>query len=151
METPDDLAMPFLLAEAFRGLADAVHADLEAAGYPGVTERHGFAMQAIGEGCSGAELGQRLGVSKQAAAKTAASLEALGLIERAPDPLDRRASVLSPTERGRGMLRASAASFRRHVAEWRARSGDAAMDATLRTLALAEPGRRGPVDAAGRG
>ncbi len=146
MVEPDDLSMPFLLASAFRGLVEAVHTDLAEAGHPGIQARHGFAMQAIGGGCTSAELGQRLGISKQAATKTASSLEGLGLIERNPDPADRRALILTPTPRGHDMLARSAASFRRHLAAWRARSGDEAMEATLRTLALADPGSRGALD-----
>ena len=45
-----DVAMPFLLMSAFRGLVDAVHARLDEAGFAGVRATHGFAMQAIGEG-----------------------------------------------------------------------------------------------------
>lgn len=139
----DDVAMPFLLMSAFRGLVDAVHADLEEAGFPGVRATHGFAMQAVGEGCTSVELGARLGVSKQAAAKTAAGLEAMGFIARAPSPTDRRERILTPTERGREMLDRSAASFRREVGMWRERVGGAQVDATLATLAQAPPATAG--------
>lgn len=146
MVEPDDLSMPFLLTAAFGGLVEAVHADLAEAGYPGIHARHGFAMQAIGSGCTSTELGARLGISKQAATKTAGALERLGLIERLPDPADRRARTLTPTPRGRAMLEQSARFFRRHLRDWRARCGDDAMDTTLRTLALADPPRRGALD-----
>lgn len=138
--------MPFLLMSAFRGLVDTVHADLAAAGLPGVQTRHGFAMQALGSGCTSVELGQRLGVSKQAAAKTAQALENLGLIERLPSLEDRRARVLVPTTRGRYMLDLSAESFRRQIQTWRDLVGDEAVDATLSTLSQADPGPRGPLD-----
>ena len=52
MSPPTDLAMPFLLMTAFRGLVDAVGDGLAAAGYPAVRATHGFAMQAIGSGCT---------------------------------------------------------------------------------------------------
>lgn len=141
--------MPFLLTTAFRGLVEAVHADLAEVGYPGIQARHGFAMQAIGTGCTSVELGQRLGVSKQAAAKTAGALEDLGLVERVRDPSDRRALIVEPTSKGLDMLRKSAESFQAHLTAWRTRSGDAAMDTTLRTLAQADPGRRGALDLSG--
>lgn len=146
MDTPDDLAMPFLLMSAFRGLVEAVHDDLAEAGFPGLQARHGFAMQAIGDGCTGVELGQRLGVSKQAAAKTAQGLVDLELIERAAHPHDSRARLLVPTPRGEEMLRLSARAFRRRLQVWRQESGDAAVDTTLATLARVDPGRRGPLD-----
>lgn len=143
---PNDLAMPFLLMSAFRGLVDAVHADLEHAGFPGVRATHGFAMQAIGDGCTSVELGERLGVTKQAAAKTARSLEELDLVRREGVPSDRRARLLVPTDHGRAMLRLSAKSFARQISRWRAEVGDRNVDATLRTLSAADPGLRGPTD-----
>ncbi len=139
----DDVAMPFLLMSAFRGLVDAVHADLEEAGFPGVRATHGFAMQAVGEGCTSVDLGVRLGVSKQAATKTAAGLEAMGFITRAASPTDRRERILTPTKRGREMLHRSAGSFRREVARWRENVGDQDVDTTLATLAAAPPATTG--------
>ncbi|MFT4088415.1 MAG: MarR family transcriptional regulator [Gordonia sp. (in: high G+C Gram-positive bacteria)] len=142
----DDAAMPFLLISAFRGLVDAVHADLDAQGFPGVRATHGFAMQAIGDGCNSVELGERLGVSKQAAAKTAQSLEELGFVTRVRSDVDRRVRLLAPTPRGREMLRLSAQSFRAHVGAWRRRIGDDAVDATLAALGAAPHAERSATD-----
>ena len=69
--------MPFLLMSAFRGLVDAVHADLEEAGFPGVRATHGFATQAVGAARVSSSV-SAWGL-KQAATKTAAGLEAMGL------------------------------------------------------------------------
>lgn len=135
MDATEDLAMPFLLMSAFRSLVDAVHVELHSAGYPGVRASHGFAMQAIGRGCTSVELGERLGVSKQAATKTAKTLQAMGLVGRESNPLDRRELILTPTERGREMLRLSADAFTTELQEWRRRVGDERVDATLVTLA----------------
>jgi DNA-binding MarR family transcriptional regulator len=146
MDAPDDLAMPFLLMSAFRGLVDAVHSELAAAGFPDVRATHGFAMQAIGASCTNAQLGERLGVSKQAAAKTAAVLEAMGFITRAPNPNDQRERILAPTPRGQAMLRRSARAFRREIARWRGLQGDRNVDITLRTLSNVPWGQRGPTD-----
>lgn len=143
---PDDLAMPFLLMGAFRNLVDAVHRELAETGYPDVRAGHGFAMQALGSGCTSVALGERLGVSKQAAAKTAKTLEAMGFIERAENPHDRRERRLVPTDRGREMLRLSAAAFRAELWEWRRRVGDDGVDATLETLALVAVGGRSNTD-----
>lgn len=145
-DLPPDHAMPFLLISAFRGLVDSVHERLAEAGFAHLRASHGFAMQAIGDGCTSVELGQRLGVSKQAAAKTARSLLDLGLIERRPNPLDGRERILVPTRRGRRMLRLSAEAFTELVGRWRATVGDADVDAVLTTLGQADPGRRGPTD-----
>lgn len=134
MDAPDDLAMPFLLTATFNQLVDAVHERLADEGFPDIRAVHGFAMQAIGTGCTGSELGARLEVSKQAATQTARSLTALGLVERRPSETDRRAILLVPTERGRAMLRHSARAFRSEVGMWRSHVGDESIDAMLATL-----------------
>lgn len=146
MAPTDDVAMPFLLMGAFRNLVDTVHRDLAEAGFPGVRPTHGFAMQAIGSGCTSVELAQRLGVSKQAATRTAQGLEALGLVERHANRLDRRERVLTPTARGHEMLRLSAVSFRRELGRWRAEVGNDHVDATLATLARVGTGGRSLTD-----
>ena len=146
MAHPDDVAMPFLLMSAFRGLVDAVHAQLYEAGFADVRATHGFAMQAIGQECTSVELGARLGVSKQAAAKTAATLETMGLITREPGVADRRERILRPTSRGRDMLTRSGAAFEAEVGKWRTHVGDSRVDATLATLAAAPRGQRSPTD-----
>lgn len=146
MGSVDDLAMPFLLMGAFRNLVDAVHTELADQGFRGVRATHGFAMQAIGAGCTSVELGGRLGVSKQAAAKTAATLEQMGLVRREPDPGDGRQKLLVPTPAGQRMLALSAAAFRAELARWRELAGDADVDATLATLSAAAAGGRGPTD-----
>ncbi len=104
--------LPLLLASAFRALVDELHSELARRGHSGVRPIHGFGLQALGpQGASLSELGRRLGVSKQAAAKTAASLEQLGYAARVPDASDKRAWVLTRTERGDEMLSLSAAVF----------------------------------------
>ena len=111
--------LPMLLARAFRGLIDELHAELATRGHPDARPIHGFALQAIGtEGTTVSELGRRLGVSKQAAAKTAASLESVGYVSRAPDPRDARATTLIRTPRGTEMLALSAEIFERLRAGW---------------------------------
>lgn len=145
-ELSPDHAMPFLLIAAFRGLVDSVDEELAEAGFPQLRASHGFAMQAVRDGCTSVELGQRLGVSKQAAAKTGKALEEMGLVERRRNPLDGRERRLVPTADGQRMLRLSAKAFTTAVGRWRAAVGDANVDATLATLAQADPGRRGPTD-----
>jgi DNA-binding MarR family transcriptional regulator len=103
--------LPLLLATAFRALVDELHETLATAGHPDARPLHGFALQAVGEGATISELGRRLGVTKQAAAKTAASLERLGYVERAPDPADGRATRLQRTARGCELLELSAGIF----------------------------------------
>lgn len=147
MSAHDDAQMPFLLLQAFNHLVDEVHSQLAQEGFPGLRASHGFAMQAIGEGCTTVELGQRLQVTKQAAAQAAKVLEGMGFIERRPSERDRRERILVPTDRGREMLERSAAAFRREVARWRGEIGDPGVDAVLTTLGAVTVGdgqRRDP-------
>lgn len=115
-----------LLARAFRGVIDELHAELSERGHPDARPIHGFALQAIGrEGTTVSELGRRLGVSKQAAAKTAASLESIGYVRRVADPRDARATQLIHTPRGAEMLALSAEIFERLRADWVRQLGEA--------------------------
>lgn len=111
--------LPLLLAGAFRGLIDELHDRLTERGHPDLRPAYGFALQAIGpDGATTSELGRRLGVSKQAATKTVARLAVLGYVDRAPDPGDARAVVVTITERGRESLRLSAEIFEDLRGEW---------------------------------
>lgn len=111
--------LPLLLASAFRALVDELHAELGRQGHVGVRPIHGFGLQALGrDGASISEFGRRLGVSKQAAAKTATALEELGYAARMPHPQDKRAWVLVRTRRGEEMLALSAAVFSQLRQQW---------------------------------
>lgn len=104
--------LPVLLMASFRHLIDDLHADLAERGFPDARPGHGFALQAIGpRGVTVTEFGRRLGVSKQAAAKTAVALERFGYVTRQPSPDDARAILLRRSERGEAVLTASAEFF----------------------------------------
>ena len=67
--------LALLLMGSYRKLVDAAVHELAARGYDDVRPMHDFAMRAIASGADNAsELGRRLSVSKQAAAKTVALL-----------------------------------------------------------------------------
>ena len=67
---------------------------------------HDFAMRAIAAGAdSASELGRRLSVSKQAAAKTVAVLEQRGYVARGADPLDARRKRLQVAALGFEVMR----------------------------------------------
>jgi DNA-binding MarR family transcriptional regulator len=125
-----------LLASAFREGVDALPGELAEHGHPEARPLYGLALQAVGpEGCTINELGQRLGVSKQAAAKTAAGLERAGYVTRGPVPGDRRAVLLRRTARAEGMLAASEAGFERVADRWRRQLGAGRFDAMVESLA----------------
>jgi DNA-binding MarR family transcriptional regulator len=116
--------LPLLLAGAFRALVDELHQELAVRGHPDARPVHGFALQAIGpDGVSVSDLGRRLGISKQAAAKTAAGLERLGYVVREQDPRDGRAVALRRTARGVELLVLSAEIFAQLRAVWASELG----------------------------
>jgi DNA-binding MarR family transcriptional regulator len=135
--------LPLLLLAGFRSVIDEAHADLAAQGHPGLRPAHGFAMQAVGTfGATAADVGRRLGVSKQAAGKTLDRLAELGYVERAGDAADRRRKLVRLTPRGAEALALSAEAFARARARWAAQLGAGrvtALEADLRAVAGGQP------------
>ena len=131
-----ELALRLLLG--FRVLVDAVHTDLTGHGHPELRPVHGFVLQAVGpSGATAVELGRRLGVSKQAAAKHIDFLEDRGYLERTTDPRDARRRPVRLTERGLDSLRRSAAAFDEVRAGWARTLGEQrlrALEADLRAV-----------------
>src|ERR1035437_4777294 len=99
-----DLAL--LLLGGFRALVDAASVELADRGYEDVRPVHDFAMRAIAAGAdSASELGRRLSITKQSAAKTIAVLQERGYVTRDTDPRDARRKRLQVTELGFDVLR----------------------------------------------
>lgn len=143
MTTPDrpGFVLPLLLLAGFRTLIDDLHAELARQGHPDLRPLHGFVLQAVGvDGTTASELGQRLGVSKQAAGKTVDRLVALGYLERADDPADARRKLVRMTEHGLDGLRRSAVVFDELRDRWAATLGPdrvAALEDDLHVVASA--------------
>ncbi|MDO3701687.1 MarR family winged helix-turn-helix transcriptional regulator [Micromonospora sp. C28SCA-DRY-2] len=111
--------LPLLLLAGFRTLIDDLHAELARQGHPELRPLHGFVLQAVGAGGTTATgLGQRLGISKQAAGKTVDRLVALGYLERADDPHDARRKLVRMTPRGHDGLHRSAVVFDQLRQRW---------------------------------
>ncbi|MET7705981.1 MarR family winged helix-turn-helix transcriptional regulator [Micromonospora sp. NPDC005413] len=133
--------LPLLLLAGFRTLIDDLHAELARQGHPELRPLHGFVLQAVGmDGTTATELGQRLGISKQAAGKTVDRLVAVGYLERVDDPRDARRRLVMMTPRGVDGLRRSAEIFDRLRERWAETLGPERVDALeddLRTMAAA--------------
>lgn len=123
------------LLGAFRALVDEAHVELAGRGHPDARPAHGFALQAVGPGATATEVAARLGVSKQAAAKTLAALEVDGYVARGADPHDARRKVVVLTDRGRDLLAESVRAFEVVVGRWRERVGDSTVDQLQAALA----------------
>lgn len=116
---PPGYELPLRLLLGFRSIIDEAHAELARQGHGQARPLHGFVLQAVGRnGVSATELGRRLGVTKQAAAKHVDALERLGYLERAPDSSDGRSKVIRLTDRGWDMLARSGQIFDEIRARW---------------------------------
>lgn len=119
-----DLAL--LLLGGFRALVDAATEELARSGYQDVRPVHDFAMRAIAAGAdSASELGRRLSVAKQSAAKTIAVLQERGYVTREPDPRDARRKRLQVTPLGFEVMRRGEAVFDELRARWERQIGAA--------------------------
>ena len=103
---------------------DEAIVELAHRGYEDVRPVHDFAMRAIASGADNAsELGRRLSVSKQAAAKTVAVLQERGYVAREADPLDARRKRLQVTTHGFEVMREGEAIFDQFRDKWKAQIG----------------------------
>ncbi len=109
MPTPPSFAGPnlaLLMLGGYRKLVDTAVVELEARGFEDVRASENFAMRAIESGADNAsELGRRMSVTKQAAAKTIDALLHRGYITRDADPTDARRKRLALTPLGTDLLR----------------------------------------------
>jgi len=111
-------------------MVDEVHLALERRGHPGVRSAHEFALRAIDNGAdSASELGRRLSVSKQAAAKTIAALLELGYVDREVDPNDGRLKRIRVTPRGHEMVAIGGSLFDDIRERWAAQIGARQLEA----------------------
>jgi DNA-binding MarR family transcriptional regulator len=75
-------------------------------GFADISPRHGAVLAYLRlDGIRATELARLSGQHKQVIGKNVDELEALGYVERRPDPDDRRAKLVVPTERGRAEMR----------------------------------------------
>jgi DNA-binding MarR family transcriptional regulator len=125
------------LAALFAGwaMADEVQRRLAADGFADLRFADGFVFQhLVGGPVTVGALAERLGVTQQAASKSAADLERRGYVSREPDPADARARLVGLAARGHQAIEAA----RRHraalVAELADRHGPRRTEAARRVL-----------------
>lgn len=99
-----------LLAAASRRLAAELDAGTAAAGFPDLRAAHAPLFQVIDPGGTRlTDLAARAGTTKQAMGETVKYLARHGYVEVAADPADRRARLVTLTEKGWGALKAGVA------------------------------------------
>ncbi|WP_156893295.1 MarR family winged helix-turn-helix transcriptional regulator [Actinokineospora enzanensis] len=133
MTTPAVAAdLGWALGAVFRGYLRA--ADRVLSGLPGGPRGFQVLTTAIeGEQCSQQTLAHRLGIDKTVMTYLIDDLERSGLVERKPDPADRRARLLFATDAGRAR-HAETAEELRQAEEWVLSPLSAAERDTLRDL-----------------
>lgn len=128
--------LALLLLGGYRQLVDEAMTQLAEQGFEDFRPAHEFALRAIASGAdSASELGRRLAVTKQAAAKTIATLLDRGYAVRDSDPKDARRKRLTVTPRGFEAMRQGEASFERLRQEWSGRLGPGELEQLESTLA----------------
>jgi DNA-binding MarR family transcriptional regulator len=116
------------------------------AGLADMRPPYGYVIRALAaEELTLTGLAERLGISKQAAAKLVDEMEAGGYVRRAGDRLDRRRKRLLLAERGQEMLARALAASGQMEAELREELGDEAVD-TARSVLLHFIARHGDLD-----
>ncbi|MFI7003234.1 MarR family winged helix-turn-helix transcriptional regulator [Nocardia sp. NPDC050175] len=138
--------LPLRMLLGFRAVIDEVHAELAEHGHADLRPMHGFVFQAVGRvggtyGCTAADLGRALGISKQAAGKHIEALERLGYLRRGHDPTDARRKVYTLTDRAVDVLNRSARIFDRIHDRWAGQLGAdrlAQLEQDLRTVTPGE-------------
>ena len=136
------------LLAMYRNYQSLAAAKYAASGYQGLSLAHTFLIANIGDsGTRIIDLAARMGTTKQFAGRLVQELAARGMVETAPDPTDRRATLVRGTANGWQFL-ASACEARDEIElEYRAILGDQLMQAlTAAVERLAEYAGAGATD-----
>ena len=97
-----------LAARLLFAVQDEIFAGLAAEGFDDVRPRHGAVMAYLEyDGVRATDLAGLSGQHKQVIGTLVDELEALGYVERIPDPADRRAKLVRPTARGLAYMKAA--------------------------------------------
>jgi DNA-binding MarR family transcriptional regulator len=137
---PSELSSPttsrddfgILLGLAFQRFVDALNADLHQRGFTDLGASFGYVLRALAsEPLTTTQLGARLQLTPQGAAKIVDDMVRHGYVERREDSSDRRAKLLFLAPRGRRALRAARA-FHRSFERGFARAHGDALALTLR-------------------
>jgi DNA-binding MarR family transcriptional regulator len=145
--SPELLALPALLLSAAGTLVADIHAGVEARGFTGLRPAHGFAFARLApDGASIAELGEHLGITKQAAGQLVEELTRRGFVQVGPHPRDARAKLIRLTELGWACTRAADAAALDAVSGWAEILGPDRVAELVGDLAkVARPGRLRPL------
>jgi DNA-binding MarR family transcriptional regulator len=125
-----------LLLRAHRAFNARAVEKLRARGYVGLTLAHVALLPHLEvAGTRITTLAERAGMTKQGMGQLVLDLERQGYVTRAPDPTDRRATLVRFTEDGRRFLRDAVAVTRELETDFAALLGEARLEALRSALA----------------
>lgn len=127
--------IPHLYGWATRVVEPQLQAGLKAAGFGDIRPAHFRVFENLppnGERLT--HIAQRAQATKQAIGYLVDELERRGYVERVPDPVDGRASIIRRTERGQAADYVVFTILVREDAEWRSRLGDERYQEILASL-----------------
>jgi DNA-binding MarR family transcriptional regulator len=140
--------LPPLLGIVKELALDELHRRLHEQGYSEIRPGHGCVFRFIDEeGTRLTELAERSGLSKQAVSEVVADLEALGYVERVPDPADGRAKTITLTARGHEALAAGQRILADIEQRWAEHFGEERIAQLRETVELLLEAERGAVPA----
>ena len=147
---PAPVPLARLLAMAYRQLIDGLHARLAARGHRDVRPAFGFVLLSVrARPTNSKEIGELLGVTKQAASKVVDSMERAGYVRRERDGDDARSKVIALTPRGRKFLETVESIYVDLEADWARVTGKRRLeelrDDLRRVLEAAHGGRLPPL------
>ncbi|WP_328408664.1 MarR family winged helix-turn-helix transcriptional regulator [Nocardia sp. NBC_00403] len=94
-----------LLGQAYQAFVWELHAHLAERGHRMLGASYGYVLRTLSENAlTASQLGERLGITAQGAAKIVDEMVRHGYVERRPDPADKRAKLLCLSDRGRDTL-----------------------------------------------
>ncbi len=110
----DWIPLPPLLENAREAGFEELHRRLAERGFADIRHSHGCVFRWVEpDGTRLTELAENAGHSKQAVGEFVCDLEAMGYVERVPDPLDGRAKIIRLTDRGAEAKAVGARDLRR--------------------------------------
>jgi DNA-binding MarR family transcriptional regulator len=124
-----DPDLGILVAQVLFAFQNELFEELAAQGHPEIRPRHGAVLAYLDrEGMRATDLARSSGRHKQVIGHLVDELVALGYVERRPDPADRRAKLVVPTERGLDQMSRSDAIARTIERRHARRIGREALD-----------------------
>lgn len=131
------LNLALLLETAYRKLDAALIERLRSTGFPDLRPAHSQVFGAIApQGTRIGDMAAYAGITQQSMSELVDSLEEMGYVERHPDQRDRRARIVTFTDRGWSCIRAGIAAVADFERQWADQIGAQRVEALREALEL---------------